>query len=237
MSRTAWILAVASAILALGQPAQALPPLGVNLILNPLAEADVGPFDGFVVVPVTGWSTVGNATLASYGAAGGFPTSTDPGPPDRASNFFAGGIDNASSALHQSIDVTGGGGAPFALDGWFGGYDGHGDNATLTATFVDAANVALGTAAIGPVLLADRPFGTGFLPRSTTGVLPLGTVRVDFSLDFVRLDGNYNDGYADSLSFQLTGPPVPEPSTCALAIAAAAILVAARTRRGRHGEA
>lgn len=234
MSRIVCALTTCAGLVAMGPFAQAVPVIGVNLIANPNAEADVGSFDGYAVVSVTAWTTVGTATLASYNAPGGFPTSTDPGPPDRGSNFFAGGNDNTTSALLQSIDVTGAGGSPFAMEGWFGGFDEHRDNAALTAEFIDAGNTSLGSATIGAVLLSDRPFGTGFLLSATVGMLPLETSRIDFSIDFVRFDGAYNDGYADNLSFELTGQPIPEPTSFVLVAVAGGVVVVVRVHGSRR---
>ncbi len=61
-----------------------------NLIVNGDAESGVGG-NGGEVASVPDWTTSGNFTVVSYDAGGGFPTPSDPGPPDRGANFFAGG--------------------------------------------------------------------------------------------------------------------------------------------------
>ena len=197
------------------------PIFSFNLIVNGDAEAGAGAANDSSIVPVPGWTTNGNFTAVQYNAPGGFPTSSDPGPSNRGSNFFAGGPSNASSSASQIIDVSMGaaaidtGGVTFDLAGVLGGFDGQGDNAVLTTTFLSVSNMNLGTASIGPVTLADRNGFTGLLSRSTAGSLPVGTREIDVVLQMTRLAGSYNDGYADNLALVLT-TPVPEPSTLAL---------------------
>ncbi len=78
---------------------------GRNLIVNGDAEAGPGSFDGLTVEPVPGWITNGNFTVAQYSGEG-LPSQTDPGPPDRGNNFFAGGPNNISSSATQLINVA-----------------------------------------------------------------------------------------------------------------------------------
>ena len=73
-------------------------------------------------------------------------------------------------------------------------------------TFLDA-NGYLGTGAIGPVTLLDRWLQTGLPERDTSGTVPVGTrfalVTVTFT-DCDPLFGNYNNAYADNLSFTVS---------------------------------
>jgi hypothetical protein len=162
----------------------AAPVFGSNLIQNSDAEAGAGSPTGLTVVPVPNWTTVGNFTVVPYGIGGGFPSNTDPGPVARGANFFAGGPSNASSSAAQIIDVSMGaasidlGGVTFNLAGYLGGFAGQDDNAVLTATFVSASNLTLGTASIGPVTQPDRSGLTGMLLRSTAGAVPVGTREI-----------------------------------------------------------
>lgn len=162
------------------------------------------------MVPPPGWTTTGNFTVVEYGAPGGFPAPNDPGPPSRGANFFAGGVSNGLSEASQVIDLSSIASAvdascvTFALDGYLGGFDGQGDNATLTVTFRDAGNASLGSAAIGPVDSAARAGLTGLVLRSTSGAVPSGTRNVLVSLVMTRTDGSYNDGYADNLRLVLS---------------------------------
>jgi hypothetical protein len=190
----------------------AAPPSGTsaNLIVNGDAETAAGSMDG-TPVATPGWTVTGEATAIQYGASGGYPASTDPGPPNRGMNFFAGGEDDMMSSLAQTVDVTqyasaiDGGAVTYSLSGWLGGYSDQGDNATLTITFEDATGTALGTATIGPVLATDRNDTTELLERDATGAVPKTTRTLQVTLSMVRTDGAANDGYADDLSFILDG--------------------------------
>lgn len=130
---------------------------GTNLIVNGNAEAGAGSPTGLTVVPVPGWTTVGNFTTIRYTAGGGFPTSQDPGPPDRGNNFFGGGPSSPSASASQGIDVSAGaatidaGGVTFTLSGYLGGFGDQGDNAALTATFRGASGNSLGAVTLAPV--------------------------------------------------------------------------------------
>ena len=153
----------------------------------------------------------------AYSAGGGFPLATDPGPVNGGLNFFAGGPNIELSTASQSIDVGAGGSAidggnvTFALSAFLGGFDGQGDNAVLSLSFLNAASMTLGSASVGPVTEADRGGATGTLFRQETGLIPIGTRTIDVTLTMTRLAGAYDDGYADNLSLVLS--PVPEPSS------------------------
>ena len=76
----------------------------------------------------------------------------------------------------------------------------------LAIRFLDAANEVIDTAAIGPVTNADRNSQTGLLLRQETGFVPSGTRSIGVELQMTRLNGTYNDGYADNLSLVLHAP-------------------------------
>jgi hypothetical protein len=186
-----------------------------NLLANPGAEAGPGAPDDATIDPPPGWSAIGDATAVQYGASGGFPTAADGAALGGGANFFAGGPDGDANALTQTVDVSGaateidGGGLSATVSGDFGGYAGQNDSATLTATFLDAAGAALGTLASPPVTLADRNGNTALLFRTASAGVPVGTRSVGVRLDMVRVDGAYNDGYADNLSLTLGTQPQP----------------------------
>jgi hypothetical protein len=179
------------------------------LIVNGDGEAAAGSTDG-KPVPTPGWTSTAEATAIQYGA-GGYPKATDPGPPDRGQNFLAGGANDTTSSLAQTIDVSGcgaaidGGKVSYTLSGWLGGWEGQDDNAVISVDFQDASGSALGTATLGPVLAADRSNTTEFLQRSTASQVPKGTRTLQVTVVMTRTEGTTNDGYLDDLSLVLTG--------------------------------
>jgi hypothetical protein len=180
-----------------------------NLIVNGNAEAAIGSADGSPVA-TPGWTSAGEATAIQYGASGWLAL-TDPGPSDRGLNNFTGGWTDATSSLTQTVTVSqfsstlDANQVTYVLSGWLGGYSSQDDSATLTATFQNAAGVALGTGSIGPVLASDRAGVTGLLFRSSAGAVPSGTRTVLVVLSLNRTEGTANDGYADNLSLAFSG--------------------------------
>lgn len=179
---------------------------GRNLIFNGDAEADRG-FGGFLPdQAVSGWEDAGphGVTVVRYGAPKGFPSPDDPGPEGRGRNFFAGGQAEGPTSLRQTIPLGPLRDRPlgFTLSGWLGGFADQGDEATVTARFLDGDRKELSSAVIGPVTLRDRKGRTGLHRRETAGDVPAGTAFVEIVLAAVRRDGS-NDGYADNLSLVL----------------------------------
>ncbi|MBJ7313058.1 PEP-CTERM sorting domain-containing protein [Rugamonas sp. CCM 8940] len=209
---------------------------GANLIVNGDAEAGVGsPSGGLGSTPA--WSLSSNFSTVKYGASGGFPSASDAGPANRGLNFFAGGDSNSASRASQVIDLSAYAGAinsgktQFDLAGWLGGYSSQGDNAVLSATFLDAGGHTLGSASLASVGAAERHNLTGLVARDTQGYIPVGAVSVGIVLDMLRRDGSYNDGYADNLSFAIS--PVPEPGSWAMLAGGLALLGVAAKRKQR----
>jgi len=203
---------------------------GTNLILNPGAESAVGG-NGAFLSNLPNWTITGQATAVVYGAPGGFPLSTDPGPASRGLNFFEGG-DVGSSSASQVVSLAfataqiNAGLVSYDLSAWLGGFSSHDDNAVLTVNFRNASNGILSTSTLGPVLAADRSNATGLLLRSTTGPVPVNTTNALVTLQMTRLIGTSNDGYADNLSLAI----VPEPAT-GLMLAGGGFLLLMRRRR------
>jgi hypothetical protein len=191
------------------QRAQATGVYGTNLVLNGNAEAGPGaPDNGKIVDPVD-WSTSGEFTAVQYGASGGFPDKTSPGPSDRGKNLFEGG-NAAKSTAQQTVafdpartDIDAGK-VHYAFSAWIGGYADQEDNATVTLTFRDAKGTTLGSATLGPVTEADRKGVTGLLARSQTGAVPKGAVEGLVTITITRVSGTYNDGSVDDVSLILT---------------------------------
>jgi hypothetical protein len=183
-------------------------PYSVNLIVDGNAELGPGSSMGQRVLLVPGWVATGPFTVVPYTAGGGFPTASDPGPPDRSNQFFAGG-NGAVSTASQDIDISGNapdinpGKVTCDLSAWLGGFFTDEDNATLTLTFFNGAN-NLGSFSLGPVTPAQRANQTGFLLRSLAGLqVPPNTTRLHVVLTMTRATGTFNDAYADSLSLVL----------------------------------
>jgi hypothetical protein len=180
--------------------------LGVNLIVNPGADAALGSPDDSQKMTPPGWTTTGCLTAVQYGASGGFPSKTSPGPKNRGKNMFQGGPGCPLSTATQDIDVSAlaavidGGHAGYALSAYLGGFSSQADNAAVTIDFKSATGHSLGKATIGPVTPAARAEVSGLLARTHNGTVPAGTRSVRVTITATRIDGSYNDGSADSLS-------------------------------------
>jgi hypothetical protein len=176
-----------------------------NLIVNGDAEAGAGSSTGYEVVSVPGWTPQGNFTVVQYAVGGAFLSAETPGPTNRGANYFAGGPNTALSSATQTIDLSSyaaainTGNQTFTLSGYLGGYDGQDDNATLTVDFQNAADISLGTAAIGPVTRDERGNINALLFRKINGLIPANSTKVVVTLKMTRLQGSYDDGYADNL--------------------------------------
>ena len=215
-TRSAVVVAVAAAGLAALAPAVAQAashPAAkvVNLIKDSGAESAKPDSDGGKV-KVPDWKPAKGSqfTAVAYGAAGGFPASSSPGPKHRGKNFFAGGPSGNTSGASQSdslkayAKLIASGKAKFQLAGWLGGFSSQGDHATLTVTWTTAKGKALGHTTIGPVTPAQRHDVTGMLHRSKSGTVPKGAAQAVVTLHMVRESGEYVDGYADNLSLTIT---------------------------------
>jgi hypothetical protein len=188
--------------------------MSANLIHNGDAEAAPGSSDGSVVV-VPDWTiTAGTGfTAVQYGASGGFPTSTDPGPVQRGANFLTGGpFDGVSTATQHRflaskffapIDA---GTVVFALRGFLGGYSSQEDNAIVRVDWMNGHGVVLGSNTIGPVTATNRSDRTGLKMRTLTAMVPVKTRQALITLTMTRKEGSYNDGSADNLSLKVMMP-------------------------------
>jgi hypothetical protein len=176
-----------------------------NLIVNGDAESTAGAANPSAVVKPSGWATTGEFTAVQYGASGGFPDKTDPGPTDRGKNFFAGGNAPLSTAT-QTIDVSSGSAdidtstVTYKFSTWIGGYASQDDNTKITVEFLDASGSVLAKAAVGPMLAAARKNATGLFEKDAAGTVPAKTHSVRVTITLTRVTGAYNDGSADDLS-------------------------------------
>jgi hypothetical protein len=217
-----------------GVAAQAAVPSG-NLIVNGNAESGTGSSDSATTAPVPtpGWTTTTNITEHTYDPAGSgaFPDVNASAAIGGGNQFFAGGpfsgTGNTVETATQNVDVstaaaeTDAGGVTATLAAHLGGFSTQSDSAAVTATFLGSAGEQLGTLTIGPVTAADRNNTTQLLPRSASGTVPPGTRTVQVVLTATKVDGTYNDAYADNISLALAGPatspppppPPPPPAT------------------------
>jgi hypothetical protein len=217
-------------------PASAAAIESPNLLVNPGAEFGDPSLSGYSSVSIPGWIVTGTPTVIKYGtprrlpwplgspgptlpAALGFPRPQN-GPPDSGAQFFGGG-NVATATLTQIVDLGGvpnTGTVPYRLSGWLGGFLEDPSEASVTVTFLAAdQKTQLGTGQIGPVTVLDRGLKTELLERETTGTIPLGTrsaLVVVTLKDRNPVIGNYNNAYADNVSFTVgTGLPAPPPPT------------------------
>jgi hypothetical protein len=170
-----------SLILSAPDSAQSL--VGVNLIVNPGADASPGYDENSTVEVSTdlpGWVRSAYLTADSYQDTSGDLYQATGGPPDAGSNYFYGGQDvtdasNPIATAFEDIDVSSAsslidaGNVAYTLAGWLGGYSTQDDNSTVTAQFEDWSGNVLGTDQIGPVLAADRNGTSELLQESTNG--------------------------------------------------------------------
>jgi len=203
--------------LILNAPSAAQSLLGVNLIVNPGADASPGYDENStnsVSSDLPGWVRSAFFTADSYQDTGGDLYQVIGGPTDAGSNYFYGGVDvsdssNPIATAFQDIDVSSAaslidaGNLSYTLAGWLGGYDSQDDNAVLTAQFENWSGTVLGTAQIGPVLAADRNDTSELLQKTNNGNVPSGTRLIHLLMTITRMAGTNNDGLADSLSLVL----------------------------------
>ncbi len=208
----ALVVATATAMLAAttvsAVRAQSAAQFGQNLVANGGAEANVGAPSNAQIVKPAGWTTTGEFTAVQYGASGGFPDATSPGPKDRGKNDFEGG-NVAKSTGTQTISLAPSSAAiksgtvRFTFSAWLGGYASQADDATATVAFKDANGATLLKATLGPVTPQQRNDVTGLLLRETSGSVPKATTQAVVSVVFTRYEGAYNDGSADNVSLVL----------------------------------
>jgi hypothetical protein len=183
-----------------------------NLVVNGDAEAGPGASGSGGVMKPPGWTTTGEFTAVQYGASGGFPDKTSPGPSDRGKNFFAGGNVAVSTAT-QMISLAAAaadidqGTVTYVFSAWLGGYESQDDNAKIMLIFKGADGASLGQAQLGPVVAAERKSKTGFLLKKASDTVPKGARSATITLTMTRAAGRYNDGEADDVSLILTKSP------------------------------
>ena len=185
-----------------------------NVIKDGGAEgARQADLTGVARVPVASWTPFPGTgfTVVKYGSPE-FLTATSPGPKVRGKNSFSGGEYGPSPAGATQVDsltpyagLIASGKARYTLSGWFGGFSSQRDYTTLAVVWENAKGVAVGKPKpIGGVTPGQRKDITALIARSATGTVPKGATQVLLTLKMVRLDGGYDDGYADNLSLVIT---------------------------------
>ena len=217
--------------------------LNQNAIVNPGAESGPGSATGNDIYSLPGWTTTGNFTAVQFGASAAPLTAPGAG---FGLNFFSGGPNNPTNTATQVIDMSNiassvdAGVISYILSGYFGGYLAQNDNATLFATFFNASNTAISISpVIGGFNSTSRNNLSTLLFDFGGGFVPVGARSVQITLQMTRVEGFYNDGYADNLSFVasstgLAPGATPEPSTLTLAGLGIAALVMLRWRAMRN---
>ncbi len=195
-----------------------LAPLGAqtvfdhNLIVNGGAENGLGTDGTTVPVSIPGWTQSGSPRVITY-SSGYDLLLTGIIPASHRDNYFAGGLNIATSALTQTIDVSSGasnidgGNVTYDLSGYLGG---RGDNnSVLTVTFLSGNASSLGVVTLGPVTATDKAQTSALYFRRQIGNLPAGTRTITVALQFNRSGSTANDSYADVLQLVLNSPGAP----------------------------
>ena len=209
------ILLILAALLAfMAAPAGADEP-GVNLLANGDAEAGAAAPDSSTIDSPPLWTTLGEFTQVAYGASG-FPDAATGAGIGGGKAFFAGGNVDLSAGT-QTVDVSSSaadidtGKVVATLSALLGGFASQEDNAEVFAAARDANGGLLGKSMqIGPVTATDRKGQTTLLPRSASAPLPAGTRSIEVNVVANRVDGSYNDGYADNVSLTLGSAAQPK---------------------------
>src|SRR5271154_6468762 len=214
-----------------GDAGAAAQPMSENLLVNPGFETADPSGSGYSGGTIPGWTESGTPTVIQYGTQGGYPFAfSSPLPkffdfpqdaPPGGGDNFAGGGPVATSAISQTVDLTGAAGTPFTLSADLGGQGWDPSDASTQVTFLDAHGDVLGTDSLNPVTIWDRLGFTGFEDRDISGMVPEGTTSAQVTTTFTDNDqflGNYNVAYADNESFtvgdpSLTAAPLTPPTS------------------------
>ena len=201
------VAGLAAAALLAAAPAGAVVP-GGNLLVNPGAEAGPGAPDSSQQLPLPGWTVESTFTAVQYGTSG-FPTIPDSATLGGGVNFFAGGPGGALSAATQVVNLSGAaaeidaGQVTATLSALLGGFATQTDNATVSATFLNAGGAPGGAIRLPTVNPGDRNSVTALVARSSSAPVPAATRQISVRIDAIRHEGSYNDGYIDNVSLVL----------------------------------
>jgi len=182
------------------------PPLDENLLDNPGAESgdeSHGALDS--------WNEGACFSGLEYGSQ---ESELDAAPSEMDSPgswHFAGGnqlcndvatgqqvVRNVDQLLESNDTVE------YQMSGWLGGVGSDRDYATFVAWFYGPNGSLVGADAIGPVTAEERSDQTTLARRTADGIIPSRTSRIELVLMLKKYGGDHH-GYADNLSFVLTG--------------------------------
>lgn len=223
--RLAVLGAVLLGVLALAAGAaggRATIPVG-NLVVNGDAEQGQGATGDRLdtVVPPPGWTTSGPFTVIAYDggpdANGDFPLPDFAAKIGGGKNFFAGGNSSEDTSASQTIDVSDAaadidaGNVKATLSAYLGANWTQPNFMTLDAQLLDASGNQLGDLHLdGPTNTSNVDLlNTPLVALATAATLPKGTRAARIVLTSHDVDGGWNSGYADNVSFRLAGPPAP----------------------------
>jgi YVTN family beta-propeller protein len=192
-------------------------PPGLNLLVNPGAQAGAASARGWDSVTIPGWHvSSGLPTAVRYGASH-FPVATGHWPALHGGQMFAGGA-GGTARLRQVVPLRSPAGAPqpggthYRLSAWLGGRAR--SRAAVTVALLSAAGRVLARRTIGPVGSASARGGLAL--RAATGTLPPGTVSARVTLvlatSLTDIDGpdapyvGYDRAVADGLRFTVSDP-------------------------------
>ena len=217
MTRRLLALAVAAPLLLAGSANAALP--AGNLVQNGDAEAGPGATNETDAPPPPNWQILPNFTAVVYGT-GSFPSAADSTAIGGGNNFFAGGPPSGAdgSIGVQQIDIAAAapeidaGGVNATLTAHLGGFGAQDDSAAVLSAFSTEPGEFRGGLALPPVPPEERGNVTGFVRRIACAAVEPGARTAVVQVITQRIEGQYNDGYADNISLTLSTdacPPTP----------------------------
>lgn len=204
------------------------PLISGNLLANPGAELGDPSLSGYASVTLPGWQVTGTPTVIKYGTQRRLPglfgtkglllpkflSFPQQAPPGGDNQFFGGG-NVATATMTQTVNLNSSSvGKNFALSADLGGYLLDPSRASVKVNFLDANSGYISSADTGSVGVLGRLLQTGFQTRSVTGVVPDGATQAQIVVtlqDNNPILGNYNNAYADNISFSVADPSLTPP--------------------------
>ena len=190
-----------------------------NLLANSGAQSGDPSLSGYSSVTLPGWQVTGTPTVIQYGTQRRLPglfgskglllpkflSFPQQAPAGGDTQFFGGG-NVATSTMTQTVSLGNSVGKNFSLSADLGGYLLDPSRASVKVNFLDANNGYISSADTGSVGALGRLLQTGFKTRSVTGTVPVGATQAQIVVTFKDnnlLPGNYNNAYADNISFSV----------------------------------